>query len=73
MRPTLERQIEVSKLSDEQLFDAFVGGRRGKIDLWIFSKCHFIWSLIHWNWFCIWCGRDHFRISDKRCKTQGKP
>ena len=51
-RPTLEDQITVSKMTDEECIEALVPrkGRLG-VDFRIFCHWEFLWHLIHWNWF----------------------
>jgi len=74
LRPTLEEQIEVQKkistMTDEELIGVLMGYRcrlQGRIDLALFTHCKVLWSIIHWNWYCPWCGRSHFRIRDDAC------
>lgn len=51
-RPTLEQQIAVSKMTDEECMEAFKPhGFQEKVDFWIFRHTYRIWQTIHWNWF----------------------
>lgn len=75
MRPSLEEQIawkkKVDSMSDKELVD-FLTLRhdiRGRIEFWLFRRSKFLWSLLNWNWFCIWCGKKHFSFSDKKCEA----
>ena len=74
-RPTLEAQIawdkEVKAMTREDAKNWLMGGDNWyrKLNFLIFRKSHFLWSIIHWNWFCIWCGRKHFYFTTKKCET----
>ena len=51
-RPTLEEQIAISKLTDEECIKLIVphDGLRG-MDFFIFCHLEWLWHIIHWNWF----------------------
>ena len=68
MRPTLEEQIRVSKMTDEELIKLLM--LPSKIEFWLFRHSQFLYSLLYWSWFCIWCGKKHFRFSDKKCQVK---
>jgi len=54
-RPTLEDQISISKMTDEECVYALMPhGFWQRLDFWIFCHCEFLWNLIHWNWFNIY-------------------
>lgn len=65
-------QILSASLTDEDLVDFFTLRYDfiGRIDIWIHSHSHIFWSLIHWNWFCIYCGKHHFR--QDKCRKEVK-
>ena len=55
MRPTLEDQITLSKMTDEECLEVLMPSKGWKrIDFWIFRHCNFFWRVIHWNWFEIY-------------------
>ena len=70
MRPTLEEQLrqrkKVDSMTDEELTKFF--SPVGSFDRWLFGKSEFMWHLLNFNWFCIWCGKSHFRFSDMKCR-----
>uniref|UniRef100_A0A6M3IHL8 Uncharacterized protein n=1 Tax=viral metagenome TaxID=1070528 RepID=A0A6M3IHL8_9ZZZZ len=76
MRPTLEAQIaqrkEIDSMSDQDMIDLLTLRHDflGRIDLWLHAHAHFIWAILHLNWFCIWCGKEHFRWTETRCKER---
>lgn len=38
-------------------------------DFWLGTRLHLLWRIVHWNWFCSWCGKKHFYLhSRKPCK-----
>lgn len=55
-RPTLEEQIRVSKMTDEELVQLLAPP--GNVDFWIHWHFEFLWRVIHWNWFDIWEGSE---------------
>jgi len=51
-RPTLDEQIRISKMTDEECIEALVPSKGWQsIDFRIFCHCKVLWQLIHWNWF----------------------
>jgi len=51
-RKTLEEQIEISKLTDDECISLLTGNNVWRrIDFWIYRKLHCVWRIIHWNWF----------------------
>ena len=74
MRPTLKDQLawkwKVDDMTDEELVDFFTLRHDwlGRIDLWVFGNLYLLWCTVHWSWFCIWCGKYHFKITSKPCK-----
>lgn len=51
-RPTLEEQIRISKMTDEELMDFFLPhGFWGRIDFFIFRHIHFLWCIYRWRWY----------------------
>jgi len=51
-KPTLEEQIAVSKMTEEECIRALMPkGFRQKCDFWLHCHFLFLWQLIHWNWF----------------------
>ena len=58
-RPTLESQIRLSKMSEDELKDLFLPhGFWQKLDHQIFLHFESLWEIIHWNWFDIWEGSE---------------
>lgn len=53
MRPTLEEQIAVSKMTDEELVELL---RPPRVKFWLYRHCNLLWSIVYWNWFDIWEG-----------------
>ncbi len=56
MRPTLEEQIRISKMSDKELIEVL---RPPRVRFWIFRHFELLWHIIHWNWFDIWEGSEN--------------
>lgn len=58
-RPTLEEQIAVSKMTDQELRDLLTCRHDfwRRLDLFIFCHSELFWHIIHWNWFCIYCSK----------------
>lgn len=73
-RPTLEEQIRVSKMTDEELREFFLPhGLWQWVDFRIHWHLTFLWHVIHWNWFDIWEGSenaDKYRSWDIRLKRK---
>ena len=62
MRPTLEDQIRLSKMSREELIDLLMPhGLHQHINFWLHNNCLLIWRIKNWNWFNIWTGESGFR------------
>ena len=60
-RPTLKEQIEVSKMTDEEIVDLFLPhGFWEKLDFWMCFHCLIIWRLANWNWFNVWTNEKSF-------------
>jgi hypothetical protein len=58
-RPTLEEQIRVSKMTDEECIDALIPHTFwGRIDFWLDCHCPLLWRILHWNWFNIYTGES---------------
>jgi len=55
MRLTLEDQIKVNKMTDEECVKALTSG----VSFWIFCRSKFLWTIIYWNWFDIWKGSEN--------------
>jgi len=54
-RPTLEDQLAVSKMTNEDCVDALMPHVFWQtLSFWMFTYCEFLWRIIHWNWFDIW-------------------
>lgn len=51
MRPTLEDQIAISKLQDEECIELLKGKGIKRVDFWIFCHMEALWHIIHLNWF----------------------
>ena len=51
VRPTLEDQIRVSKMTDEKCIKLLVPARN--IEFWIFRHCELLWHILYWRWFDI--------------------
>ena len=48
-RPTLEDQIEVSKMTREECVEALrPHGFWQTLDFWLFCHCELLWSILHW-------------------------
>ena len=71
-RPTLEEQLRINAMSDEECIEALCGKplswRRFQVNL--HAHCHFLWSIINWNWFCFDCGKEHFPIPCAETKAR---
>ena len=51
-RPTLERQIAISKMTDEECIDALIPhGFGGKLEFFIFCHFYFLWCIFRWKWY----------------------
>ncbi len=60
-RPTLEEQIRISKMTDEECIKALLPQTPlGKIDFWLHNHCLLVWRIFKWNWFNIWTGEKGF-------------
>ena len=75
-RPTLSEQIELQRIiksmTEQDCIDALTMKDRFvviRLDMWLHSQANLFWRIIHWNWFCIYCGKTHLRIRDKHCKS----
>jgi len=63
MKPTLEEQIAISKLTDEECLKLLLPHTLlGKIDYWIHNHALLLWRLYRWNWFNTWTGEWGFRL-----------
>ena len=71
-RPTLEYQLRINAMSKDELIEALCDKRWSfqRFDLFLHSYCHFLWSIIHWNWFCLECGKDHFPLPCTETKAK---
>ncbi len=72
--PTLEQQIATSKLSDEECVNLLLGRNHWylRLNFWIFRFAPFLWRVLNFNWWCIWCGKNHFYLKDNKCYRQYK-
>ena len=60
-RPTLEDQLAVSKLTDEDCMRLLTGGNPLlRMDFWLHRNCRWAWHIINWNWFNVWTGENSF-------------
>ncbi|KKL19405.1 hypothetical protein LCGC14_2465830, partial [marine sediment metagenome] len=57
MKPTLEEQIAVSKLSDDECIKLLCPSG---LNFWLYRKLPFVWRLVRWNWFNIWTEDEGF-------------
>lgn len=58
-RPTLENQIRVSKMTDEECVKALMPhGFWQRANFWIFNHCRLLWCIIRWNWFDAFGGME---------------
>ncbi len=39
-----------------------------KTDFFIYRHSHVLWRILHWCWFCIYCGKRHFRADSSKCQ-----
>jgi len=74
-RPTLEEQIawkkKVDSTTDDELANLFKPHSLfDRVDFFIFCHWHFLWKVLNWNWFCIWCGKEHFSFNEERCRNE---
>lgn len=50
-RPTLEEQIQVSKVTDEELIETLAPSKGWQgLNFWFFCHAKLLWRVIHWNW-----------------------
>lgn len=68
LRPTLEAQLTQRKKENERLKKFF--SPVSDFDRWMICHLHFIWRIIRWNWFCIWCGKKHFSWTEHKCRQE---
>ena len=60
-RPTLEEQIRVSKMTEEELVKALLPHTPfERVSFWLHSHCPFVWRVVRWNWFNIWTEEKGF-------------
>lgn len=58
-RPTLEEQIAVSKMTEEELIQALMPHTfLERMEFWIFCHHKLLWHIICWNWFDILEGTE---------------
>jgi len=51
-RPTLEEQIAISKLTNEECIQLLMGRNKiERFDFFIFRHAEWLWHILHWNWF----------------------
>ncbi len=75
-RPTLEEQLAVKKkldsMTEQDLIDFFTlkrGTPKEKFEFWVFCHLPIIFHcILTSNWFCGYCGKHHFRFTDKKCR-----
>ena len=68
-RPTLEEQIRINKMTDEECIRALMTPLG-----WIHNHCLLVWRIIRWNWFNIWTGEEGFILFAKhKFREWGKP
>ena len=73
MRPTLEEQIRISKMPDEECIKALLPSTVSEhIDFWLHNELMLIWRIIHWNWFNLWTGEKGFWLFAKHSFKEWK-
>ena len=63
--PPWKHEIVSKALTDDDLVEFFT--QPGSITFWMFRHCEFLWRVVTWNWFCIWCAKKHFWFTEKKC------
>ena len=63
MRPTLEEQIRVSKLTDEELLRLLAPPHN--LELWMYGHCKLLWRIVSWNWYNCMTDTTSFRNWNK--------
>ncbi len=60
-RSTLDEQIAISKLTEEDCIRALIPHSvLGRSDFWLHNHLVLVWRFIHWNWFNIFSGERSF-------------
>lgn len=54
-RPTLEEQIKVSKMTEEELVECLMPhGFWQTLSFWMHNHCELLWHILYWHWFDVW-------------------
>ena len=58
-RPTLEEQIRISKMTEEEWIEALLPhGFWQRLDFWMHNYLLLLWRIIHWDWFDVFEGLE---------------